>query len=276
MHRLSLACIACFVLVTCSRGLGGAPATQPASRPVVARPLPDAPPGKTWRLAWRDEFEGTALDEKKWEVPPDAKRRDGWWVRRAIALDGKGHLVMRTLEENGQYLSACVRTRGRFEHAFGYYVARIRLQRQPGHWPAFWLMGEGVMKIGNEGRDGTEIDIMEKPWLDGRVNHALHWDGYGKEHKSASHVSDTPGLMKGFHTYGLLWTPEEYVFDIDGYEVWRTRAGGPCQVPLYIKLSDEVGKWAGDIATATLPDEFLVDYVRVYDLVDAEKRAAKK
>ena len=39
-------------------------------------------------------------------------------------------------------------------------------------------------------------------------------------------------------------------------------------MPLYIKLSDEVGKWGGDIAKATLPDEFLVDYVRVYDLVD--------
>jgi hypothetical protein len=36
----------------------------------------------------------------------------------------------------------------------------------------------------------------------------------------------------------------------------------------YLLLSDEVGKWAGDITTARLPDEFLVDYVRVYDLVD--------
>jgi hypothetical protein len=36
-------------------------------------------------------------------------------------------------------------------------------------------------------------------------------------------------------------------------------------------LSDEVGKWAGDINRAKLPDEFLVDYVRVYDLVDAAR-----
>jgi hypothetical protein len=39
-------------------------------------------------------------------------------------------------------------------------------------------------------------------------------------------------------------------------------------VPLYIKLSDEIGTWAGDIKTVSLPDEFLVDYVRVYDLVE--------
>ena len=33
-------------------------------------------------------------------------------------------------------------------------------------------------------------------------------------------------------------------------------------------LSDEIGTWAGDIAKAKLLDHFLVDYVRVYDLVE--------
>jgi len=28
--------------------------------------------------------------------------------------------------------------------------------------------------------------------------------------------------------------------------------------------------WAGDVRKAALPDEFLTDYVRVYDLVDAK------
>ena len=46
------------------------------------------------------------------------------------------------------------------------------------------------------------------------------------------------------------------------------RPAGVCQVPEYLKLSDEIGDWAGDIKQAELPDEFLVDYVRVYDLAD--------
>jgi hypothetical protein len=33
-------------------------------------------------------------------------------------------------------------------------------------------------------------------------------------------------------------------------------------------LSDEIGNWAGDIKQAKLPDAFLVDCVRVYDLMD--------
>ncbi|HOA73735.1 MAG TPA: glycoside hydrolase family 16 protein [Phycisphaerae bacterium] len=228
--------------------------------------LPPAPPGRTWKLIWHDEFDGDKLDESKWECPPDAPRRDGWWMRKAVSLDGRGHLVMKTFQEGDKYIDGCIRTRGKFEHAFGYYVARIKLHKQPGHWPAFWLMGSTVHRVGNEGRDGTEIDIMEKPWLDGRLNHALHWDGYGKEHRSAGHKADIPGLMEGWHTFALLWLPDEYVFYVDGKETWRTKAGGVCQVPLFIKLSDEVGKWAGDIKEAQLPDEFLVDYVRVYDL----------
>ncbi len=88
--------------------------------------LPPAPDGKTWKLVWHDELDGTKLDASKWDVP-DNRRRDGWWSPKAISLDGKGHLVMSTLKEGGKCLDGCVRTKGKFEHAFGYYVARIKL-----------------------------------------------------------------------------------------------------------------------------------------------------
>jgi beta-glucanase (GH16 family) len=231
--------------------------------------LPPAPEGKTWKLVWHDEFDGTKLDASKWDVPNN-RRRDGWWSPKAVSLDGEGHLAISTLKDGDRYLDACVRTREKFEHAHGYYVARIKLQVQPGHWPAFWLYNSSVGKIGNEGRDGTEIDIMEKPWLDDRVQHALHWDGYGEAHRSKGEVATVPGVMDGFHTFALCWQADEYVFFVDGKETWRTAAGGVCQVPLYIKLSDEIGKWGGDITMAKLPDRFLVDYVRVYDLVEGK------
>ncbi len=229
--------------------------------------LPPAPNGKAWKLVWNDEFEGTKLDDSKWDIP-EGRRRDGWWSHKAISLDGDGHLVIRAFKEGDKYLDGCVRTKRKYEHAHGYYTARVKFQEQPGHWTAFWLYNSSVGKIGNEGRDGTEIDIMEKPWLDERVQHALHWDGYGEYHKSKGHVSHTPGVMDGWHTFSLWWKPDEYVFYVDGKEAWRTDAGGVCQVPLYIKVSDEIGDWAGDITKAKLPDKFLVDYVRVYDLVE--------
>jgi len=232
--------------------------------------LPPAPAGKSLQLIWHDEFEGRNLDEKKWAYRPDGKRKGGWWSKKAISLDGEGHLVITTFNDGDKPTTGCITTQGRFEHAFGYYVARVKLQTQPGHWSAFWITGTGVGKVGNAGRDGTEIDIMEKPWLDDRVQHAFHWDGYGEDHKSEGHKATVPGVMQGWHTFGLLWLPDEYVFYVDGKETWRSTAGGVCQVPQYLLLSDEIGTWAGDITKARLPDRFVVDYVRVYDLVDEE------
>ncbi len=255
----SMAILAVGLLVSLARG----------QEPAAQDTLPSPPAGKTWKLTWHDEFDGTTLDEAKWIYRQEGQRRDGWWSRKAVRLDGRGHLVMSALKEGEKYIDACVATQGKFEHAFGYYVARIQLQKQPGHWSAFWLTCDGVRKIGNQGRDGSEIDIMEKPWLDERLNHAIHWD-YGQPKSSAGTHVKVPGIMDGWHTYSVLWTPEEYVFYVDGKETWRSKAGEVCQVPVYILISDEIGKWAGDITKAKLPDQFLVDYVRVYDQVEAK------
>jgi beta-glucanase (GH16 family) len=233
--------------------------------------LPPLPKGKAWKLVWHDEFDGPKLDESKW-LHEEGRRRDGWWTRKAISFDREGHLVIETKKEDGKYLDACISTRGKYEHRFGFYVARIRLHKQEGHWPGFWITGPGVGTFQNGGRDGTEIDIMEKPTLDDVVEHNLHWGGYEEHHQKVGTTVNVPGVMNGFHTFALWWKSDEYVFYIDGKETWRTKAGGVCQVPQYILLSDEVGPWVGDIRKAKLPDRLLVDYVRVYDVEEQKDK----
>lgn len=234
--------------------------------PPVTPLLPPAPAGQKWTVTWQDEFDGSTLDESKWNKLGDWKRRDGFWVKDDAYLSGKGTLLLRTRKDGDRYTSGAINTRGKFEHSFGYYVARCKMPAQPGHWPAFWIMGSGVGTVGDQGRDGTEIDIVEIPWRDGQVTMNLHWDGYGKDHKSAGSKVTIPELTEGFHDYGLLWTQDEYVFFVDGKEVWRSNAGGVCQVPQFLKLTEEIGKWGGDITKAQLPDYFEVDFVRVYNL----------
>jgi alpha-N-arabinofuranosidase len=230
--------------------------------------LPALPQGKHWKLTWSDEFNGATLDTNKWEAIGDSKRRDAYWLKADSYLDGRGLCVLRTRNEGERYSSGAIRTLGKFEHRYGYWVARMKLPTQAGHWPAFWLMCGGVNTIGNEGRDGTEIDIVEVPWRDGTITYNLHWDGYGKEHKSAGSKIKIPELLQGFHTYSLNWTPTEYVIYVDGKELWRSSAGGVSQVPEYLKLTEEIGPWGGDIKKAVLPDYCYVDYVRVYDVAE--------
>jgi len=162
-------------------------------------------------------------------------------------------------------------------HTFGYYEIRCQVPDEVGTWAAFWLYAPCVGKVGDGGRDGAEIDIFEAVWRKkDQVNVAVHWDGYGEAHRSWGERVETPGVNEGFHTFGLLWTPTEYVFTYDGKLVKRTSAGGVCQVPLYVKVTTEIGEWAGDIAKAKLPDTFVVDHVRVYDIEETTEKPGRK
>ena len=230
------------------------------------RPAADAPkPAQDPNLVWSDEFDGTALDVSKWGYHYPGKRRDGVTVKEAAALDGQGHLLITTSKVGNEYHTSMIETRGKFERTFGYFECRVKLQTQIGHWSAFWLMPHNMGKVvGDLKTSGAEIDIFEylrnKP---DKVQHTLHWDGYGKDHKSLPHVHDQPGIGEGWHTVGLDWTEKEYVFYVDGKETWRTDKA-VSQAPQYIILSLEIGKWAGNIADAKLPDSIMFDYVRVY------------
>ena len=122
---------------------------------------------------------------------------------------------------------------------------------------------------------GTEIDIVESIFNDRKeYNAALHWDGYGDQHKGTgsggtNHPVDI--YDDEFHTFALDWSPNEYIFYVDGIEFWRCdggpkyNSGGVNQNPNYIKLSVEGAEWAGTLPSAFTEDAMLVDYVRVYN-----------
>lgn len=93
--------------------------------------------GQEWKLVWHDEFEGAKLDESKWNRLGDWKRRDGFWIKEDAFLDGQGHLILRTRKDGERFTCGAINTQGKFEHAFGYYVARCKMPTQPGHWPPF-------------------------------------------------------------------------------------------------------------------------------------------
>jgi beta-glucanase (GH16 family) len=231
--------------------------------------LPSAVAGqqgeKDLSLIWADEFNGTTLDLSKWEYRQLGPRRDAVNVKDAVSLDGKGHLMITTRKVGNAYQTGMIGTQGKFEQAFGYFECRVKFQTQEGHWSAFWLqsprMGE---KAYDPAKDGAEVDIFEYlPKRGDKIQHTLHWGGYGEKHESAKHVHEQPGLRDGWHTVGVDWTEAGYVFYVDGKETWRCDKG-ISRIPQYIILSLEVGKWEGDISKAVLPDSVLFDYVRVY------------
>lgn len=249
---------------------------------LMQQPQPEIkPPIPGYVLAWHDEFAGQAIDATKWKPWALGPRRDAINVADAATIDGEGflHINTRRVEENGatRYETGGLWTKDLYEPTFGYIEARIKLHTQIGHWAALWIncspMGDPV---GDPGRGGVELDVMEfhhRMRGGNAVQHNIHWDGYGKDHKSRGREVTVQNLDDGFHTFGMLWTSGEYVFFVDGVETFRVTSkdgGAISHRPEYIILSLEVGDWAGDIKNAELPDGIVVDWVRVWQAAKSE------
>jgi hypothetical protein len=235
----------------------------------------DPPAGQKWKLVWGDEFNDPIFDLTKWDYRLGA-RGDAIWVKEAVTLDGKGNLVLRSWDDKGQVYGGAITSSGHFTHRYGYYEARCILPKYDGHWSAFWLQTpkQGVPPYG-PAVVGSEVDIFEYFNVGGDIiSQNVHWGCNTDFYEHMGHEAEVPGLGKeGYHTFGLLWTPEEYVFYVDGQETWRTHRG-ISHLDLYVIFSDEIlyktwiksGGFPADYKY--LEDFFIIDYVRVYDVED--------
>lgn len=171
-----------------------------------------------------------------------------------------------------------------FSQAFGYFECRAKFPKSKGLWSAFWLQSSNMRKVGNAGKDGTEIDVFESAFLNSKTSkmgHALLWDGYGKSAKSSPYITDLQqDLYDGYHTYALKWTPEYYVFYIDGEPTWATSDGDVSRVKEFLRLTVEIdagdgwgphGQKIGQFDDSAPADDFMVDYVKVYQNENYEK-----
>lgn len=232
----------------------------------------EGPPVDGYGLVWRDEFEGTQIDTNNWACRHPGPRKDGMNDPACLRLDGEGHLVIDVKKVGDAYHAGMLATAGRREWTHGYFECRMSLARDVGFWNAFWLMADSVgapqrdpARADDTRRNGTEIDAMEYLQKQGDVLHLnLHWNGYGELHRSSPFDVFVPGFREQeWHVFGVEWTGEGYAFYVDGRHAWTTR-DAPSDTPEHIILSVEIGKWAGDIAQAKLPQAVKVDWVRVW------------
>ena len=113
---------------------------------------------------------------------------------------------------------------------------------------------------------GMEIDVMESLgiWGANVTQHALHWDGYGTDHKSASWPNVTyQATPDGFHTYGVYWEPGLLAFYIDGIKTAEYANSRVMSVPAYMLLSLQLGGWGNNNPGAQVNNQVMeVDWVR--------------
>lgn len=163
-----------------------------------------------------------------------------------------------------------------FSQAFGYFEVKAKLPNAQGLWSAFWLQSSNQRKVASAGVDGSEIDVFESAFINNkksRMGHAVIWNGYGKFSDSDTIINElSQNLYDGYHTYALKWTPEYYVFYIDGEPTWATNGGGVSKVKEFLRLTVEIdagdgwGPHGQEIGQFSQDgdSEFLVDYVKVW------------
>jgi beta-glucanase (GH16 family) len=225
-------------------------------------------PVEGYRLYWNDEFDGKSLNKTKWGYRGLGKRDDAYITAESVKLDGKGHLIMEVFKRNDSVFTSMISTVNIFETTYGYFECRVKFTHTPGTFPSFWLQSPTInTPNGTPEKDGAEIDIFEYyPHLNkDHVSHAMHWGGYGASHRMEGPIwGKLDNTADDFHTIGFEWTEKSYTTFVDGK---KTFTGNQLisHVPEFLILSVGVSKTAaGPLKVENLPDQFMVDYIRVY------------
>lgn len=236
---------------------------------------------------WAGEFDGPAgarPDPRTWRPETGG---DGWGNAELqyytgetanAALDGAGHLAITVRRADPPaaayggrgYTSARLISKDLRSFSGGLIEARIKLPAGRGIWPAFWLLGTDIDRVGWP-RCG-EIDVMENFGTDPAAVHGtVHGPGYCGGGGISGALSTGAPLAGDFRVYAVDWEPDRIRWYVDGtcyHTVTPDDLRGKPWVfdhEFYLLLNVAVGGTAtvAPDDSTTFPQTMLVDYVRV-------------
>lgn len=233
---------------------------------------------KKGKLVWEENFDGKTLNEKVWnfELGDGCPNICGWGNNERQIYTKENHrlengmLIITAKKEGDRYTSTRITTAGKKEFRYGYMEARAKLATGQGIWPAFWMLGSNIKQVGWP--LAGEIDILEYV---GREPDMVYTTLHTKErHGDNGNSKKTafPDIEEGFHIFAINWTPDNIEFYVDGKSVYnftphnKTEEVWPYDQPFYFILNTAVGGNFGGPAVddGIFPQEFIIDYIRVY------------
>lgn len=242
-------------------------------------------PERNYNLVWSDEFDGaanTSPDATKWTF--DIGRGDNGWGNEElqtytnstnnVAHDGEGNLVITAIRTGDNFTSGRIKTQGLYAKAYGRFEARLKTPYGPGLWPAFWLLGENIETV--TWPQCGELDIME---LRGQEPNIIHGSIHGPGYSAGNAITKGYALPNGrfdteYHVFAMEWTEDRIDFFVDDFLYHRIeKANVPGEwvynQPFFMLFNVAVGGTYVGFPTAQtpFPQKMIIDYVRVYDIV---------
>ena len=245
-----------------------------------------------WTLGFDDQFGGDALDQTKWgyrqvgmlsppgrtksESSPEAVRVENGALKLGVAANPA---------RPGYYLNGHVSTEMTYSFTYGVAAARVKFQKPRGMHGSFWLQSPVFGSVpGDAKTSGSEIDTVEyfgSTYPDGGLATFTYFKGKdGNSVKTGglqTEISDAiakkgDAWWKNYHVFSVDWSPEAYIFRIDGVETFR-QTKNISGVPEVLLLSLLSSDWElPDLDTSQLPADMKVDWVRVWQQPPADAR----
>lgn len=257
-----------------------------------------------YTLVWSDEFNGTgAVDAGNWSFENGfVRNEEQQWYQTDNAFQKDGFLIFEARKENLintrlnpnyvagstdwkkarryiNYTASSIKTIAKKSWLYGRFEIRAKVTNLNGTWPAIWTLGNSC-----EWPSNGEVDIMENYGANVLANFAwgtntrwnAKWDSYKKS--AASLIAKDPEWFNEFHIWTLDWNEnrmsiyldDELLNEVDLSTVVNGTAAcssqNPFRQPHYLLLNLALISNATTVANLSFPNQYIVDYARVYQL----------
>jgi hypothetical protein len=201
---------------------------------------------------------------QEWMLVPEIAKKHGVEIRDgAMQLD---------------YLTSCIWSKKEFK--YGYFECRCKAPEGKGLWPAFWLYGQNqkdeidFMEMKGERRFDTHVDIHcpnECDKTPGTFGIKKDWGGWVKMREK---------LTNNWVVFSGVWLPNSLTYYVNGVPVSHFEGdfATPMNVIANLSVARDNGPFnPGPDKKTVFPNEFLVDYIRVWKpMNDPTEKDAEK
>jgi beta-glucanase (GH16 family) len=231
-------------------------------------------------LTWSDEFNYEGLpDNVKWGYEEGfVRNNEPQYYTRERTNNSRvsgGNLIITAYKEDFEgagYTSASINTKGKYDFTMGRIEVRAKLPHGKGVWPAIWTLGTNVDQV--SWPTCGEIDIMEY-WghNPNSVSANVHTRDYNHTKgngRGGSIIYQNP--WEDFHIYAVEWYSDRLDFYMDEYKYYSCPKKGqgigewPFVAPQYLLINLALIGGSPGIDDSIFPVEYLIDYVRIYNL----------
>lgn len=213
--------------------------------------------------ALKEKFANPDLQKYRFETFPTKYAK--------TAEDSIPAWVKNRFDSTFNYTSASLVTLHKASWLYGRIEVRAKLPRGKGIWPIIWMMGSSIDSV--PWPYCGEVDFMEHV---GRIPNVIqanvHYALERQKKVSSEKKIEVADPTNKYYVYTLEWSGAGMKFFIDdrmfhsfSFDTFSSSQQNPFAKPMYLLLSLAVGgSFGGPVDNEIFPQEFNIDYVRIY------------